>query len=558
MQLYMIQLLASPDQTLRSRALREVEAVAPTMTPLTLFLVAAQLSRSGDAEAAALWRYFAELRMRTDMLSGVVQPPEFGVAGANFFELMIDQMTSELRRTETRLSQQRRTALLAQALRMEERVQRSYSPNWALFGLATPDATPTPWPARSVMTRARREARAMVETRLRESFEREALQAAYAGEIAGGRLPAEAGAIIPQPFRARIVPTHAIELNRECDAVSTLLAGPARANRPLFIVACEQSDERTLYTWIDALDGRTIAKTERPQGVGRGANSAFRAGEALLAFDAPGGEIVLMSTDGRITQLTPPPSGVSGSFTGITASGRYALYGSAGSQGVLDLETNTWMWTPLPASPANTDRTSFRFVEEDATGPFAVGVRQGNCQPGGACRTSEIIRRELVSGRERAMAIEDVLWLEQRSNREALALLRRPPEPRRDAGVRAYANEEEWRAARPAQSSDRLPNAATQPVAVIDLVEMRVAWTGARGELPVADGVRCSATRNAMFPSTALPRGIAGAEISLDGANAALEPSPRASADVCVLLSDGSRMAVAAAPFLYLYEIRAQ
>jgi hypothetical protein len=87
-QLYMLQLLGSPDPALRQRAQRELEAAAPTFPPPALFLVASRLAEAGEFEAALYWSHIAEIRLRTDAALFPAGLTGIGIDSNGFAEMM--------------------------------------------------------------------------------------------------------------------------------------------------------------------------------------------------------------------------------------------------------------------------------------------------------------------------------------------------------------------------------------------------------------------------------------------------------------------------------------
>ena len=557
-QLYMIQLLANPDPAVHARALREAEADAATFEPPTLYAIANQLARGLDYQTALRWLYFAELRLRTDLDLNSNALAVYGLPNATnvFAEAYARQVMGQFPARGRDISPELRRALFAQAIAMDQRFARSYPPDWASAVHAPSQGTAAPaWPSASDIARSRTRMIAAMREHLEDSIRRQALEDNVAQAIASGHVPEEATAFVPADFRSRLVASHAIDLSNQCREIASILSTTGRTGN--FIVSCPSNTTGDVHQiWIDASTGRVVGDTRQPQQTFEPRLAIVRGGESFLAYNGHDQDLVLVGVNGHIEQLTPPRREQRyGSFAWTTWSGRYAATNDV--RAVLDLETNRWLGpVDVSPSPGFLPGMLWSYLDEDASGaPLVVGIRRPqSCANVFDCTNAELIVRDVASGRERTLIVSNLLMIARRDGHEALLTITDPSvSAPAEPGIRSYANEQEWRAHQPAQSTG--PNGRRQSGAVADLTTMQIIWRGALDQAPLPRGAHCTITPTSWPVS--VQTAVGSSKISLGPIQQNLGASTRASPDACVVTNDGRRIAISSTPFVYLYEVRA-
>ncbi len=366
---------------------------------------------------------------------------------------------------------------------------------------------------------------------------------------------AEASALIPPDWRERVRHVRSFHLPSDCGGPDPfnfigVQSTPMLSEPVAFDLVCDVNDQSNAYRvhyWFAAESGSPIGSTRQPENTADRGLFGARAARALLLMTAVGrtGEIVLVDRSGDIERLRPPviPGAfpMLDGFDEVSASGRFAVVrvsarpannlGDRHRSGaaILDIESNSLVWTNPLLTEAVTHREIFGLIRETERGPTIIVTRFGADCVGYArpCSGGVLVEIDTTTGRERS--------------------LRLPVDGLRPSKAEAYGPDHALIYL--VAPSD--PPLEVPMVAVVDLVTMSVIWTGLRTDAPPAStGSFCSYD---LYRDNRPPDNRRAYRVSVQGDRFDIRaPRPKS---ICEVSSDGQRLLLVSPPLAHLFSI---
>lgn len=559
------QQLQSAELADRQRAVEVIERNPGNYPPVLVFALVPVLVDLNRDEDALRWKYFAHIRMLSDLRLMMQTSAEYRALPESSFDELVQALQGQIPDI-AQVTPERRRRLFQEAMRLDERTPR-------LYALGFPyGASGATWPSREEINRARSIAVASVRAALEDEIALAESLIAIDREIAARGVAREAEQFIPEAWRGRVRALRSVRMDDFCGA-PTFTPTPAGARPAAFVVSCsdstrypfgrrEQAEERIRWLADDTLAQIADLRTPRPYWRGQ---VAVRGGVAQAMFQSTDGEdlsLIFLNADGGVSVMTTP--GGETIINSLSPSGRYALRYLGAEAQVLDLETNTVLYRherPAPPAPGTprTRQTRFAYIAEPGNGQvLAVGYDWSLDNEG-----SVLVVIDARTGRTQRLDLQNTIehmlptaW----GDDQALVTFQQPPAAAAPTTVENYSNVEEYEAARERARRERRPTEpGAQLVGIVDLTNMRLEWTGAFADVPPPRrGHRCGvATRFGYMdydmPASARP----GAQVATTGGTFALKVGQRGLAQSCAISGDGEHLVIVAPPFVHHYAVSA-
>ncbi len=539
----------------RDRALERVERNPGAHPPVVFFAVTEVLQERGQVEDAQRWAYFGQLRFLTDIMA---LSPDASLEMRNRLLEMLSSVVIDLPAV-------RRREILQEAIRLDRRTPRLYGSVY-LGVFSSADGA---WPSDRAMNNARDRAIELLQAQLVVTEQRETDLAAIDAQIKEGAITQEAIDFIPEPWRSRVRPIRSARMPSQCGEIARQIAAtPAQSEPQAFVILCEPSRSMTfsrgegVLNWLSGSDLSLLASTASPDRIWDGM-IAVRDGAPYALFNArSGGQAtgVLVSTGGRVEVL--PSGGLVGALNAVSPSGRYAMRHRLSEVEVIDLETGAIVFRrapPPPAAGGRTAREQFGYLAERGGQLELVGFRTPlQCNPQGPC-PGQVLVIDVRTSRERLIPLERLdatASIRAHGAHQAFVEFRPAlPPPSADTGVESYASVEEWRAAQQRERAEnRGATASLRHAALIDLDTSRVVWSGPAEQAPsLAGQMQCARSQLGLFQGDGSMEPTLTVRVG-EGSFVLAKQRWR-SPTACAASADGSRLVVAALPFLHLYEL---
>lgn len=557
--------LQSESAAVRERAARHVERNPGAYPPLVVLALVPALTEQGRHDDALRWRYFSQLRMLTDVHLMMAQNPGFAGGAEDWAEQLVAIMQGQLPELENFTPTQRRR-VLEDAIRLDERTPRLYALSYSMGFSVGGDMA---WPSREAIGAARTRAATAVRALLEREITRSRVLAAIDAEIAADGVASEAEAFIPAAWRGRVVAQRSVRIDNFC-AAPVFAPTPAGAAPEAFIAGCARGDffpsqrgEPSEIRWYSSDGLEMIAKMRAPQPIWNGFTAA-RGGASFAMFrtnDVDELATVLLAVDGSVSVVSTP--GAELHFNNVSRSGRYAMRMTANGYEVIDLETSASVFTRARRTNANPSTNRYALLAEPGGGQvLAVGYERTSADqsPGG-----DLVAVDIRTGRERRLTIANAMPfltpLAWGTSQVVVNLQSEPVTPAATPTVETYTSLEAFEASRRRNVQRSLESLFdSQVVALVDLVSMRVEWSGPRRDLPPPrHGYSCSpADGSGRYSAAMYSRGTEAAQwLNVPGARVQLETPQRGGVSSCAISADGGNLVIVAPPYVHHYTVAA-